>query len=110
MVRILPLFLLLATTHACWFSSKSGAIKSIKKYMHKIDRDPEQGLDRIDFDDIIKDIPGSIRWAVRKLGNIDGVFKRCDYDGDGIIKVSEAEKSKHCIEACWKSLAIETFL
>ena len=109
-MRILALFLLLATTHACWFSSKSGAIKSIKKYMHKLDRDPEKGLDRGDFDDIIKHIPGSIRWAVKKLGDIDGVFKRCDYDGDGRIKVSEAAKAPHCIEACWKSAAIQTFL
>jgi len=78
--------------------------------MHKIGRDPERGLDRNDFDNIIKDIPGSIRWAVKKLGNIQGVFDRCDYDGDGRIKVSEAAKSKHCIEACWKQAAIQAFL
>ena len=78
--------------------------------MKKIHRDPEKGLDHGDFRGIIKDLPAGISWAVKKLGNIDGVFDRCDYDGDGRIKVSEAEKSKHCIEACWKSAAIQAFL
>ena len=109
-MRLFFFILLLTSTNACWFSSKKGAIKSITKYMHKIGRDPEKGLDRNDFEDIIKDIPGSIRWAVKKLGNIDGVFDRCDADGDGKIKVSEAKESKRCIASCWKSLAIESFL
>ena len=95
---------------ACWFSSKSRAIKHIDEYMHKIGRDPEEGLTRKDFDDIIRDIPSSIRWAVNKLGNIQGVFDRCDYDKDGKIKLSEAKKSKHCIKTCWKQMAIESFL
>jgi len=92
---------------SCWFSSKSGAIKHIDKYMRKIGRDPEQGLDRKDFDDIIKDIPSGIRWAVRKLGNIQGVFDRCDHDKDGRIKLSEVRKSKHCLSDCWKQSAIQ---
>ena len=109
-MRFLPLFFLIGLTNACWFSSKKGAIKSIKKYMHKVGKDPEQGLDHGDFEGVIRDLPAGIRWAVKKLGNIDGVFDRCDADGDGKIKVSEAAKSKHCIQECWKSAAIQMFL
>lgn len=91
---------------SCWFSSKSGAIKHIDRYMRKVGKDPEEGLDHGDFEDIIKQVPGSIRWAVKKLGNIQGVFDRCDYDGDGKIKLSEVGKSNMCLTSCWKQSAI----
>lgn len=109
-IILLIVFGLICLSEGCWFSSKSGAMKHIDKYMRKVGRDPEEGLDHKDFDNIVKDLPGSIRWAVKKLGNIQGVFDRCDYDKDGKIKLSEVKKSKHCLSACWKQMALIEFL
>jgi len=95
---------------SCWFSSKRGAVKRIKKYMIKLGKDPEEGLDHHDFKGIVRDAPSALGWAIKRLGSVEGVFERCDYDKDGLIKISEISKSKHCLSSCWKSLAIETLL
>jgi len=107
---LLGLLLLFGIADGCWFSSKSGAVKHIEKFMKHLGKDPEEGLDHGDFKGIIKDAPSALGWAIKKLGSIEGVFDRCDYDEDGKIKISEVVKSKHCLTACWKQAAIQTFL
>jgi len=104
------LLLLVPFADACWWDQKGKAIRHIRNYMHRIKRDPEKGLDHNDFQDIINDLPGGIRWVVKKVGSIDGIFHRCDSNRDGLIKVSEAEHAHNCMSDCYKQVAIINFL
>jgi len=112
MVRLILLCLLACCVpnHACWFSSKNGAVAKIERYLIKIGHDPKKGLNRGDFRSIVRDAPSGISWAVRKLGSIDGVYARCDQNNDEIVTLDEVRSAPKCLSSCWKTMAISSYL
>jgi hypothetical protein len=111
-MRLTLLALVIVSTRACWFTSKSKTIQHIHDYInsHPNHNTKETGIARSDLELVQKDLPGALRWVVRKVGGIDSIMKRCDTNNDDFVAYTEAARASHCLTDCWKQSTVMWFL
>ena len=111
-MRYLLVFLLcnVLTCQACWFQSREKSVNLISKFARESGFDVARGVSRHDLDKGIALLPTGISYVVSKAGGVQEIMKRCDLNGDGYVHLAEIQVESECLNACWKQIAINTFL
>jgi len=114
-MRVLLILALLASTQACWFTSRAKIVNKIVAYSNEHFNAREgynidKGMSSEELEHALNNLPGAIKWAVKKAGGHAKVMKRCDLNGDGFITSAELRIDSDCLSSCWKQSAISAFL
>lgn len=102
--------LLPLVTNACWFQSRSTAANTIIAWAKTRGIDVDKGCRKSDLQHGIDRLPSGIAWVVKKAGGVEHIMKRCDLDHNGKITTDELLRESDCLNACWKQVAVTTFL
>lgn len=100
---------------SCWYQSKNKAFNHIHHFLtqHGMNGDPWDptiGITRNCLEQVVHDAPIAVGWLINKVDGVDGVFKHCDTNKDGLIYIEEAREAKYCVDDCWKQMSVQTFL
>ena len=109
-MRLYLLLLFLASARACWFQSRNNAVEHLLAYVASEGVDVDVGFTREDISKALLDLPTAASWIAVKVGGAGEIMKRCDLNGDGVVRVEEIVKESDCLNSCWKQMAIKTFL
>lgn len=99
----------------CWYQSKHSAFQHIERFLetHGVDGEdwnPSVPITRKALEGVVHDAPGAVGWFIEKVNSVDGVMNDCDSNNDGLIYIDEAKKAEHCVDSCWKQVALQAFL
>ena len=101
---------MLSTADACWFQKRTAAADKLVAFCKKNHFPVEKGCTKKDMEKAIAKLPKAMAWAVNKADGPVAIMKRCDLNGDGKITLAEIYTESDCLNACWKQLAIQTFM
>ena len=110
--KLISLILLLSTLScdACWFQGRAKSVNKILDWTKKGGMNIDRGISKAQLQSAISTLPSAIAWAIHKAGGVNDIMKRCDLDGDGIIFAEELIQESDCMNACWKQIAVTTFM
>ena len=93
-------------SHGCFYHSKKGAVEHIKQYLITEGHDLHVGISRVEMQSVLDGAPHAIKWAIQKVGAVEGVLLDCDANGDGVVTIEEVDTTGTCLDSCWKQFAI----
>jgi hypothetical protein len=102
--------LLSSTGEACWFQTRTAAADKVVAFCKKHNFPVEKGCSKHDMNEAISKLPKAMAWVIKKADGPAAIMARCDLDGDGKITKEEIYMESDCLNACWKQIAIVSFM
>ena len=100
----------LTVANACWFQERADAANKIVAFAKKHRFPVEKGCTDKDLTKAIEKLPKAMAWVIKKADGPKAIMARCDLNKDGKITQDEIYMESDCLNACWKQVAIQTFL